>query len=152
MKSPWLAAAAALLLGACPALADPQTDLERQAAMAKRFDPFDANKGPEWENALPTPLFRRVAEGASDPVDLPLKRGAYMIVVLCNCDAMDVTLLTPDGTALPPLKSNQQSAMYSLDAPADGDYLVGVDMTECGEDPCDLAIKPYRKRKDAPAG
>ncbi len=146
MKSPWLAASAALVLGACPALAEPQTDLERQAAMARRFDPFDSNKGPGWENALPTPLFHRLAEGDSEPVDLPLKKGAYMIVVLCNCDAMDVTLLGPEGTALPALKSNQQSAMYSLDAPADGDYLVGVDMTECGEDHCDLAIKPYVKK------
>ncbi len=146
MKTAMLATALAVLLGAGPALADPLTDIEHQATMAKRFDPFDANKGAEWEQAFETPFFRTVAAGESDPVTLPLKRGAYMIVVLCNCDSMDVTLLSSDGMTIAPLKSNQQSAMYSLDAPADGDYLVGIDMSECGESTCDLAVKAYRKK------
>ena len=141
-----LAALAAALIGTVPARADPQTDIERQATMAKRFDPFDANKGPEWGPAFPTPFFRSLAAGDSDPVDVPLTRGAYMIVVLCNCDSMDVTLLGPDGATIAPLKSNQQSAMYSLDVVADGPYLAGVDMTECAEDPCDFAIKAYRRK------
>ena len=140
------ALAATLLIAAAAAEAAPETDIMRQAAMAKRFDPFDANVGAEWEQAFPSPRFQTLAAGDSEPVTLELKRGAYMIVVLCNCDSMDVTLLAPDGSPIAPLKSNQQSAMYSVDAAADGAYLTGIDMSECAEASCDLAVKAYRKK------
>jgi hypothetical protein len=126
--------------------AEPQQDLERQAVMAQRFTPFDSGGGPDWENAFATPFYRVVAAGQPEPVPFSLKPGAYMIVVLCNCRSMKVTLVDRKGTTFAPLRSNEQAAMYSLDVADAGDYLAGIDMAECEEKACDVGVKVYRKK------
>ena len=151
-KKAWVAAFAGMsgvvlsaLLIASPH-AEPEPDLERQAAMAERFTPFDSGGGPGWENAFPTPEFRLVPAGKPEAMTLTLKPGAYMIVALCNCQSMQVTLVGPDGAMIAPLRSNDQAAMYSLDVKAAGDYLTGVDMDGCAEKDCDIGVKVYRKK------
>ncbi len=154
MKKAWVPAFAgmtAVVLGslmlAAPAVrAEPEEDLERQAVMAQRFVPFDSGGGEGWENAFPTPIFRQAATGKPEGVPLALKAGSYMIVVLCNCQAMDVTLVAHSGDMIAPLRKNDQAAMYSIDVPAAGDYLVGVDMNDCDEKACDIGVKVYRKK------
>ena len=148
MQVRMLASALALagLLGAGAAQAAPEADMVRQAAMATRFQPFDAGAGPEWEAAFPSPTFRTVAEGDRDAASLTLTAGAYMVVVLCNCEQMDATLVAPDGSTPPPSRVNDQGAMYSIDASQAGSYLVGVDMHGCAESPCDFAIKTWRRK------
>jgi hypothetical protein len=141
-----LAFAAASMLAAGPVLAAPEQDMERQASMALRFEPFDKGGGSDWSPAFPAPFFRTVAAGKPEPVPLQLKPGAYMIVVLCNCKAMEVTLVTADGSTITPLRSNEQGAMYSLDVKDAGGYLAGIDMDACDEASCDFAIKVYRKK------
>jgi len=137
---------AAMIAFAAPALAEPETDLERQAMMAQRFEPFDGAGGPDWETAFPAPFVRAVAEGKPDSVRIPLKTGAYMIVVLCNCGSMQVSLVGPGGVETKPLRAGEQAAMYSLDVPKDGEWLTGVDMGDCGEKTCDFAVKVWRKK------
>ena len=141
-----LAFAAASMLAAGPVLAAPEQDMERQASMALRFEPFDKGGGPDWSPAFPAPFFRTVAAGKPEPVPLQLKPGAYMIVVLCNCTSMAVTLVDAKGATVEPLRSNQQAAMYSLDVAAAGKYLTGIDMGECDEKACDVGVKVYRKK------
>jgi hypothetical protein len=141
----WLAGLAALFL-ATPALAEPETDIERQAEMAQRFEPFDSMPGPGWEAAFPTPFIRQVASGKPDSVTVPLKPGAYMVVVLCNCVSMDVSLFGPDRKAMPSLRSSDQASMYSLDVAAPAEYLTGVEMGDCNDRTCDFAVKVYRKK------
>ena len=114
--------------------------------MAQRFAPFDSGGGPDWENAFPTPFLRTVGAGKPEPVAFSLKPGAYMIVVLCNCTSMAVTLVDAKGATVEPLRSNQQAAMYSLDVAAAGKYLTGIDMGECDEKACDVGVKVYRKK------
>ncbi len=145
---PALAGMSGILLAHLAPLAhaEPEPDLERQAAMAERFAPFDSGGGPGWENAFATPEFRLVPAGKPEGVTLSLQPGAYMVVVLCNCQTMEVTLVAPGGATIAPLRSNEQGAMYSLDVPAAGDYLTGVDMGDCEEDACDIAVKVYRKK------
>src|SRR5579862_7395312 len=130
------AAVAGLLVSA--AAAEPENDLERQAAMAQRFTPFDSGGGPDWENAFPTPFIRSVPAGEPEPVQFELKPGSYMIVVLCNCRVMKVTLVDSRGTTIAPLRSNDQAAMYSLDVAALGNFLTGIDMGDCDEKDCDI--------------
>ena len=132
-------------LAASAAGAATEQDLERQAAMAQRFEPFDSAGGPGWETAFPTPFFRTVASGKPEAVPLGLKPGAYMVVVLCNCRSMEVTLVGPGQATIAPLRSSEQAAMYSLDVPVAADYLAGVDMGVCDEAQCDFAVKVYRK-------
>jgi hypothetical protein len=134
------------VLNASAAAADPEDDITRQAALANRFEPFDRAAGSDWAPAFPTPFFRKAPSGGPEAVPLALKPGAYMVVVLCNCADMDVTLLGPGGTKIEPVRHNEQGAMYSLDVAVAGDYLTGVDMGECGAKQCDLAVKVYKKK------
>jgi hypothetical protein len=134
------------LVGASPALAEPEQDLARQTLMVQRFEVFDKGGGSDWEAAFPAPFVRAVAQGTPEPVMFPLKPGAYMIVVLCNCQAMAVSLLDAKGTTIAPLRSNDQAAMYSLDVDSAGDYLTGIDMNGCGDKTCDVGVKVYRKK------
>lgn len=134
-------------LWATAAPAEPETDMTVQAQLATRFDPFDKAAGEEWEPAFPTPFYRKTPQGSPEAVPLSLPAGAYMIVVLCNCSSMDVTLIGPGGTKIEPMRHNDQGAMYSLDVAVAGDYLTGVDMGDCDQAQCDLAVKVYRKKK-----
>jgi hypothetical protein len=149
MKTSALAGLAGLMIAALAAStlhAAPEKDLEREAAMAQRFAPFDSGGGPDWENAFPTPFMRAIPAGKPEPVPFSLKPGAYMIVVLCNCQSMKVTLVDTQGNTFAPLRSNEQAAMYSLDVSKAGDYLTGIDMGGCDEKACDVGIKVYRKK------
>ncbi len=128
------------------ALAAPQEDMSRQAAMAARFQPFDGMIGAEWEAAFPFPFFRTAAEGESDSISLVLKPGAYTVVVLCNCEKIDVALKAPDNSVPSPARSNDKGAMYSLDVPAAGEFEVSTTLRDCQETACDFAVKAYRKK------
>ena len=55
-------------------------------------------------------------------------------------------LIGPGGTKVEPMRHSDQAAMYSLDVTVAGDYLTGIDMGECGEKQCDLAVKVYKKK------
>jgi hypothetical protein len=147
----WIAALAGVsgvlsALCASSAGAEPESDLERQAAMAQRFAPFDTGGGPGWENAFQTPFIRQVAAGQPEPVQFALKPGVYMIVVLCNCKTMKVTLVNSGGTTLTPIRSSDQGAMYSLEVVTAGEYLTGIDMGDCDEKACDIGVKVYHKK------
>ena len=128
------------------ALAAPEEDMGRQAAMAARFQPFDGMIGTDWEAAFPFPFFRTAAEGESDSVSLVLKPGAYTVVVLCNCEKIDVGLKAPDKSVPEPVRSNDKGAMYSLDVPAAGEFEVSTTLRDCQETSCDFAVKAYRKK------
>ncbi len=136
----------AAALAAQVAAAEPETDSARQTALAGRFEPFDQAAGAEWEPAFPTPFYRKAPANGPEPVTLALAPGAYMVVVLCRCESMDVTLIGPGGTKVEPMRHSDQAAMYSLDVTVAGDYLTGIDMGECGEKQCDLAVKVYKKK------
>ena len=142
-----LAAPVLTALAAFGARAEPETDLTRQAAMAERFEPFDKATGSDWEPAFPFPFFRSSAEAGVDSVSLLLKPGAYTVVVLCNCEKIQVALHPPDGSASPPARSNDQGAMYTLDVAAAGEFVVSTNMDTCAEDACNFAVKAYRKKK-----
>ena len=120
--------------------------MTRQAAMAERFAPFDEKKGSDWEPAFDFPTFRSAAVGEVDSSTVMLKAGAYRVVVLCNCTKMEVALFKPDGQEALPDRSNDQAAMYALDVPDAGQFLVGVQMQDCPEEKCDYAFKTYRKK------
>ena len=128
------------------AWAVPEDDLTRQAAMAQRFAPFDEGAGPNWGPAFDFPFFRSAGVGDSDAVSLLLKPGAYQVVVLCNCEKLAVTLRAPDGSAPPPARVNDQGAMFSLDVPIGGEFVVTAEMQDCQEDACSYAVKAYRKK------
>ena len=123
-----------------------EDDMTRQAAMAERFAPFDEKKGSDWEPAFDFPTFRSASVGEVDSSTVMLKPGAYRVVVLCNCTKMEVALFKPDGQEALPDRSNDQAAMYALDVPNAGQFLVGVQMQDCPEDHCDYAFKTYRKK------
>ncbi len=131
---------------ASTAVAAPEEDPIRQAVIAARFDPFDKAAGDGWEPAFPTPFYRLAGTGQPDAVPLALTPGAYMVVVLCNCETMDVSLVAPGGSTVAPSRTNDQGAMYSLDVAAPGDFLTGVDMNDCEDKACDFAVKVYRKK------
>ncbi len=135
------------LLLASAVRAAPEEDPSRQVAMAERLQPFDSAGGDDWEPAFQFPFYRDAASGESDAVTMSLTPGAYMIVTLCNCQTMEVTLVGPGGVTIQPVRTNDQGAMYSLDAPVAGPYLVGIDMGDCEDKVCDIAVKAYRKKK-----
>ncbi len=141
-----LAGLAILALSPAAALAEEETDLVRQAALAERFTPFESAGGAEWEGAFATPFFRAAEAGGKDAVQMELQPGAYMIVALCNCESMDVTLVAPDVQVLQPVRFSEQAAMYSVDVGKGGIYLAGIDMAECAEAKCGFAIKAYRRK------
>ena len=151
---PAMLATAALAVGALAvfamtsgaARAADQDDMTHQAAMAERFAPFDEKKGDDWEPAFDFPTFRTAAVGEVDSSTVMLKAGAYRVVVLCNCTKMEVALFKPDGQEALPDRSNDQAAMYALDVPDAGQFLVGVQMQDCPDEKCDYAFKTYRKK------
>ncbi len=150
LRSMALLAPALALAVAAPApaaWAAPDEDPLSQAMIASRFAPFDKVAAEGWEDAFPTPIFRVAGPGDADAVTFQLKAGAYMIVTLCNCAKMDITLLGPGDVTLPPIRHNDQGSMYSLDVPEDGPYLIGVDMVACAQSPCSYAVKTYHKKK-----
>ena len=114
--------------------------------MAARFAPFDGVTGSEWEPAFDFPTFRSAAVGEVDSSPFKLQPGAYRVVVLCNCAKMEVALFQPDGKEALPDRSNEQAAMYALDVPSAGQFVVGVQMQDCPEERCDYAFKTYRKK------
>lgn len=135
-----------LALAAGAASAAPQPDPGRIAAMAQRFEPFDKSGQQGWEALSTQPVVRTAPEGGNDAVQFDLKPGSYMIVALCNCDQMDVTLVRPDASEPRPARSSDQAAMYSIDVTAPGTYLTGVDMGACSEKSCDFGVKVWRKK------
>ena len=140
-------AVSALFAAGAPAVraAGSEEDMTRQAAMATRFAPFDNVTGTEWQPAFPFPSFRNAAVGEVDSSPVTLQTGAYRVVVLCNCTKMEVALFLPDGKEALADRTNDQAAMYAIDAPAPGQFVVGVQMQDCPEDACDYAFKVYKK-------
>ena len=138
----------ALTLAVCAAVAraEPEDDPAAPAKFATRLEAFDKAAGTEWEAAFPAPFYRKAPADGPEQMNLTLKPGSYMVVVLCQCAQMDVSLISPSGAKVEPLRKSDQAAMYSLDVASAGDYLTGVDMGECGSGQCDLAIKVYRKK------
>lgn len=145
MRGLVLAIASSALLASSAAVAAPEEDTARQAIIAGRFQPFDAMTSQGWSAAFPFPFFRNAAAGESDSVSLVLKPGAYRVVVLCNCDKIDVALKTPANTVPDPDRRNDQGAMYSLDVPATGEFEISTTLRACQEARCDFAVKAYRK-------
>ena len=130
------AAAAAPLVGATPA-----------QVLTERFAPFDQAAEDGWEVTTPAPLLISASVDKPAGAPLTLQPGAYRIVVLCDCDMMEVTLLRPDSTAVPAERSDDHGAMYSLDVSAAGSYLTGIDMDDCAQATCQIGVKVYRKKK-----
>ncbi len=122
---------------------------DARAALTGRFAPFDQQAASDgWETTQPEPIYASVAVGTPEGASLTLTPGAYKVVVLCDCAAMEVTLLKPDSATVAPERSDQHGAMYSLDVPAAGAYLAGIDMDDCGRAKCDVAVRVYRKKTD----
>jgi hypothetical protein len=140
--------AAALAIAGAPTAGALAADDEaaRQAALTERFSALDKVAEDGWEQATPTPLFLVVASDKAAGAPLNLKPGAYRIVVFCDCNDMAVTLVGPDAATVPPERSDANGAMYSLDVREAGSYLAGIDMHDCGKDPCEIAVKVYRKK------
>ena len=137
------AAAIFLVSAAAAAAAD---DTAQTAVLVQRFEPFDQAAGDGWEATTPDPLYLAAATDKSAGAPLTLQPGAYRIVVLCNCNSMQVTLVGPDSATLPPERSDTHGAMYSLDVHAAGAYLAGIDMDDCAEKTCAIGVKVYRKK------
>ena len=114
--------------------------------MADRFAAFDKVAGSAWTPAFPAPVVRSMAADSSDSAPFDLQPGSYMLVVLCNCQLMDVALVGPDGSTVKPTRAGEQGAMYSFDAPSASSWLAGLDMGGCAEATCAVAIKVYRKK------
>ncbi len=145
MRGIILSCVAAGTLAASVAFAEPEEDMARQAAMAERFDPFDAATAKDWSPAFPFPFFRSVSEGDPDEVSLLLKPGTYTVVVLCNCEKIGVALKPPAGPDVTPDRVNDQGAMYSVTVAAAGEFKVAADMQDCAEASCGYAVKAYLK-------
>jgi hypothetical protein len=136
--------AAAVLL-ASSATAAPADDAG-QKVLAERFQPFDQAAADGWEPATPDPLYLVTSTDKPAGAPLTLQPGAYKIVVLCDCNTMQVTLVGPDSAAVPPERSDGHGAMYSLDVHAAGAYLAGIDMDDCPKAQCAIGVKVYRKK------
>ncbi len=137
---------AAALLAASPVLAASADEEAARAALAQRFAPLDKVAEDGWEQATPTPLYLAAATDKAAGAPLNLKPGSYRIVVFCDCNAMQVTLVAPDSSTVPPERSDTKGAMYSLDVHDAGSYLTGVDMDDCAKPQCEIAVKVYRKK------
>ena len=144
--------AAALLL-ATAAMARPAKDAATEvltqdtanAVLAEGFAPFDKAAEDGWGPVTPEPLYLSTATDKPAGAPLTLKPGAYRIVVLCDCNAMEVTLVAPDASRVPSERSDSRRAMYSLDVRDAGAYLVGVDMDDCPKAKCEVGVRVYRK-------
>jgi hypothetical protein len=121
-------------------------DASQTSVVAQRFEPFDKAALDGWEAATAEPLYLAAATDKSAGAPLTLQPGAYRIVVLCNCNSMQVTLVGPDNMTVPPERSDEHGAMYSLDVHAAAAYLAGIDMDDCGVAKCAVGVKVYRKK------
>jgi hypothetical protein len=139
-----VAAALAASSALAPALAVAQ---DARKVVSDRFTPFDrAARSDGWESISPQPIFASVAVNKPQGSPMTLQPGSYRVVVLCNCSMMEVTLLRPDNSPVPPERSDDHGAMYSLDVPVAGAYLTGIDMDDCAKAACEVAVKVYRKK------
>ncbi len=138
--------AVAAILAASVASAAPGDEEGQKAALVERFTPFDQAAQGAWEATTPEPLYLAAATDKSVAAPLTLKPGAYRVVVLCDCGQMEVTLVGPDSSPLPSERADDRRAMYSLDVHAAGAYLAGIDMNDCGQAKCEIAVKVYRKK------
>ncbi len=136
----------AAVLFASAATAAPADDTAKTAVLVERFQPFDEAAQDGWEATTPEPLYLAAATDKSAGAPLTLEPGAYRIVVLCNCNSMQVTLVGPDTATLPPERSDTHGAMYSLDVHTAGAYLAGIDMDDCDQTQCAIGVKVYRKK------
>ena len=136
--------AMALLASAASAVA--ADDAGQTAVLAQRFQPFDQAAQDGWEATTAEPLYLAAATDKSAGAPLTLEPGAYRIVVLCNCNSMQVTLVGPDTATVAPERSDTHGAMYSLDVHAAGAYLAGIDMDDCGVAQCAIGVKVYKKK------
>ena len=143
VRSAMLAAAVGLL--APMAMAAPADDAG-QKVLAERFQPFDKASEDGWEASTPDPLYLFTSTDKPAGAPLTLQPGAYRIVVLCDCNAMQVTLVGPDSSTVPAERSDGTRAMYSLDVHAAGAYLAGIDMDDCPKARCVIGVKVYRKK------
>jgi hypothetical protein len=128
------------LPGAAPA--------DAHRVLADGFMPFDQAAGDGWTQVTREPVY--LSAGITTPASttFDLKPGSYRVVVLCDCTAMEVTLLQPDATTLPAERKDDRRAMYSFDVPAAGAYLTGIDMDACNQTLCAIGVKVYRKISD----
>ena len=141
-----LAILGAAALFASQAAAAPADDTSPTSALVQRFAPFDQAAQDGWDPVTPEPLYLAAATDKSAGAPLTLQPGAYRIVVLCDCNIMQVTLVGPDSATLPSERSDDHGAMYSLDVNAAGAYLAGVDMDDCPRATCAVGVKVYRKK------
>ena len=117
--------------------------------VAQGFAAFDDQAAKDlWEATTPEPLYLSAATGKPTGAPLNLTPGAYRIVVLCECDAMEVTLLGPDNSPVAAERTDDRRAMFSLDVHAAGAYLAGIDMDDCPKLQCAIGVKVYRKAVD----
>ena len=144
--------ALAAALGASSALAAPhrdkpaaETTAADQQALAEGFAPFDQAAQEGWQAISPEPVYLSTAQDKPAGAPLTLQPGSYRIVVLCDCNMMEVTLLRPDNQTIPPERMDDRRVMYSLDVPTAGAYLAGVDMDDCPKPQCAIGVKVYRK-------
>jgi hypothetical protein len=148
-----IAILASLLLLASPAAAASGGDAATEAltgpaagaGFSEGFAPFDKAAQDGWASTTPEPLLLSTATDKPAGAPLNLKPGAYRIVVLCDCNAMAVSLVAPDSSTVPAERSDNRRAMYSLDVHDAGSYLVGVDMDDCPKAKCEVGVKVYRK-------
>lgn len=117
---------------------------EDQKTLSDGFAPFDQAAAEGWEPAS-QPVFLSTPQDKPAGAPLTLQPGAYRVVVLCDCNMMEVTLLKPDNQTIAAERFDNRRAMYSLDAPTAGAYLVGIDMDDCPKAACAIGVKVYRK-------
>ena len=134
-------------LAAQAAAAEPPLAAAPPQVLAERFAPFDEAAQDGWEVTTPAPLILYATVDKPAAAPLTLQPGAYRVVVLCDCNMMEVSLLRPDTTAVPAERSDDHGAMYSLDVPTAGSYLTGIDMDDCAQAKCPIGVKVYRKKK-----
>ena len=137
---------AAAILVASAALAAPGDEASQQTALVDRFMPFDQAAGDDWAATTQTPLYLSAAADKSAGAPLTLQPGAYRVVVLCDCGQMEVTLVGPDGAAVPAERSDERRARPGCTWRAAAAYLAGVDMDECDYAKCAVGVKVYRKK------
>jgi hypothetical protein len=141
-----LGAAAVLFAPLAMAAPAAPADDGGQKVLVEAFQPFDKAAEDGWEAATPDPLYLVTSTDKPAGAPLTLQPGSYRIVVLCDCNAMQVTLVGPDSATLPPERSDGARAMYSLDVHAAGAYLAGIDMDDCPKKQCAVGVKVYRKK------
>jgi len=116
--------------------------------LADGFLPFDQAAADGWTPVTREPVY--LSAGITTPASttFELKPGSYRVVVLCDCTAMEVTMLKPDATTLPAERKDDRRAMYSFDVQTTGSYLTGIDMDDCSQTLCAIGVKVYRKTAD----